>query len=170
VEEGLATPFSRQTATELLTYAKNIRIHFNESLGRFEVQLNDPNILEIELTEQILYVLGFEQNKRLKNGDHAKYAPDLRGSISHLCVYMNHGVAEEIIFGNTFSNLLQIVAVEGQNGDVIQKEFQHPLMHKITAREIDSLDIEIRSLDGRFIHFDYGSIILTLIFKKMIYF
>jgi hypothetical protein len=169
-EEGLRTPFSQETAAELLSVAKNIKIHFNEPLGRFEVLLADPNILEIELTEQIKYVLGFEQGGRLKNGDQAKYAPDMRGSISHLCVYLDSGVAEQIIFGNTFSSLLQLVAVEGQNGDVIQREFQHPLMHNIVAREIDAIDVEIRSLDGRFVHFDYGSVILTLVFKKMIYF
>jgi hypothetical protein len=43
-------------------------------------------------------------------------------------------------------------------------------MHNIVAREIDAIDVEIRSLDGRFVHFDYGSVILTLVFKKMIYF
>lgn len=170
VEEGLKTPQSKETAKELMNFAKAVKIEYNEAVGRFEVKLEDPNISHIVLTSQISYVLGFEEGRALKDGDVAKYAPDLRGSVSHLCVYINSGLAEDIIFGNTFTNLLQIVGVEGKAGEVVQREFQHPLMHKVIAREIDSIDIEIRSMDGRFVHFDYGTVILTLLFKKQIYF
>lgn len=170
VEEGVRTPFGKETATELKSFAKNIKLNYNEAVGRFEVKIGDKAVDRIELTPQISYVLGFEEGRAFKDGDMAKYAPDLRGSVSHLCVYMGSGAVEEIIFGHSLSNLLQIVAVEGQNGDVIQKEFQHPLMHKIVAREIDTLDFEIRSLDGRLVNFDYGTIVLTLLFKKSIYF
>uniref|UniRef100_A0A914I1F6 Uncharacterized protein n=1 Tax=Globodera rostochiensis TaxID=31243 RepID=A0A914I1F6_GLORO len=54
-----------------------------------------------------------------------------------------------MIFGNTFANLLQVIAVEGKSGSVVEKDFQSPLFHKIIAREVDVLDVEIRTLTGR---------------------
>jgi hypothetical protein len=65
-------------------------------------------------------------------------------------VYSDSRVAVQIILGKTFSKLLQLVSLEGHNGDIIQMEFQHPLMHNITAKEINAIDAEIRSLDGCF--------------------
>jgi hypothetical protein len=82
-----------------------------------------------------------------------------------MCV-LDSGVAEQIIFGNTVFSLLELVDFEGQNGDVIQLELHQPLMHNIVAREIDVIGVEICSLDGRFVHFDYGSVILMLVLRK----
>jgi hypothetical protein len=91
------------------------------------------------LKGQIKYVLVFVQGGRLRNGDQTKYAPGMHCSIASY-VYLDCRVTE-IIFGNTITNLLQPIAVEGYNGDVIQREFQLPLMHNILAKEIDAIDV-----------------------------
>jgi hypothetical protein len=70
------------------------------------------------------------------------------------CAYLSNGLAEQIIFGNTFSNLMQLLDLEGYSGEIIQREFLHPLMHNITAKEINAIDAEIRSMDGCFVHFN----------------
>ncbi|KAL3082297.1 hypothetical protein niasHT_031470 [Heterodera trifolii] len=71
-----------------------------------------------------------------------------------------------MIVGNTFANLLQVIAVEGKSGSVVEKDFQSPLFHKIIAREVDVLDVEIRTLTGREVPFEFGQVVLTLQFKK----
>jgi len=75
-----------------------------------------------------------------------------------------------MIIGNTFANLLQVIAVEGQVGQVVEKNFSAPIFHKIMAKDMDILDIEIRSLTGREVPFDFGQVILTLQFKKTVIF
>jgi hypothetical protein len=75
-----------------------------------------------------------------------------------------------MIIGNTFANLLQVIAVEGQVGQVVEKNFTAPIYHKIIAKEMDVVDVEIRSLTGREVPFDFGQVILTLQFKKTVIF
>jgi hypothetical protein len=71
-----------------------------------------------------------------------------------------------MIIGNKFANLLQVIAVEGKVGQVIEKNFPSPLFHKIIAKDLDVIDVEIRSLTGREVPFEFGQVILTLQFKK----
>ncbi|KAL3112276.1 hypothetical protein niasHT_013295 [Heterodera trifolii] len=123
-------------------------------------------ISHITLTDQLAYVLGYEQEQEIRNEELAKYAVDLGGGVSHLCIYLNSGVIESMIVGNTFANLLQVIAVEGKSGNVVEKDFQSPLFHKIIAREVDVLDVEIRTLTGREVPFEFGQVVLTLQFKK----
>jgi hypothetical protein len=169
-ERGNRLPLSDLTVEQLISFSKAIRFVYNENIARFELVCTDDRIDHVQLTPQLAYALGFEENLKMRHGQMAYYAPDLRGAMSQLCVYMNHGVMESIIFGNSFSNLLQMVAVEGNSGETIQKLFTNPLMHRVVAREIDSMDFEIRSIDGRLVKFDYGQIILTLLFKKNLIF
>ena len=84
--------------------------------------------------------------------------------------------------GDTFANLLQIIAVEGNTGQVIERNYPSPLFHRMTAKDLDVIDVEIRSLTGfdtifiqlevlgREVPFEYGQVILTLQFKKTITF
>lgn len=170
VERGSRTRMTRARADEYMAIVKGFRFVYNEELARFELVITNDKISHVRLTPQICYVLGFDEGVDIRAGQIARYAVDLRGAMSQLCIYMNHGVMESIIFGNTFSNLLQIVAVEGNSGETIQKLFTTPLMHRVVAKEIESMDFEIRSIDGRLVKFDYGQIVLTLLFKRVLQF
>jgi len=75
-----------------------------------------------------------------------------------------------MIVGNTFANLLQVIAVEGQVGQIVEKNFSSPLFHKIIAKDMDMIDIEIKSLNGRQVPFEFGEVILSLQFKKTLIF
>ena len=50
--------------------------------------------------------------------------------------------------GDTFANLLQIIAVEGNTGQVIERNYPSPLFHRMIAKDLDVIDVEIRSLTG----------------------
>ncbi|KAL3113792.1 hypothetical protein niasHT_013851 [Heterodera trifolii] len=141
---------TREEKEELIELVKGFRFYFTEQIGRFELKVFNGKISHITLTDQVAYVLGYEQEQEIRNEELAKYAVDLGGGVSHLCIYLNSGVIESMIVGNTFANLLQVIAVEGKSGSVVEKDFQSPLFHKIIAREVDVLDVEIRTLTGRF--------------------
>jgi hypothetical protein len=79
-------------------------------------------------------------------------------------------IKESMIIGDTFANLLQVIAVEGNMGQVIEKNYPSPLFHRITAKDLDIIDVEIRSLTGREVPFEFGQVILTLQFKKTVTF
>ncbi|KAL3069563.1 hypothetical protein niasHT_031511 [Heterodera trifolii] len=140
---------TREEKNELIELVKGFRFYFADELGRFTLRIFSDKISHITLTDQLAYVLGYEQQQEIHNEDQAKYAVDLAGGVSHLCIYLNSGIIESMIFGNTFANLLQVIAVEGTSGSVVEKDFQSPLFHKIVAREVDVLDVEIRTLTGR---------------------
>ncbi|KAL3124795.1 hypothetical protein niasHT_003181 [Heterodera trifolii] len=160
---------TREEKEELIELVKGFRFYFTEQIGRFELKVFNGKISHITLTDQLAYVLGYEQEQEIRNEELAKYAVDLGGGVSHLCIYLNSGVIESMIVGNTFANLLQVIAVEGKSGSVVEKDFQSPLFHKIIAREVDVLDVEIRTLTGREVPFEFGQVVLTLQFKKQVY-
>ncbi|KAL3114331.1 hypothetical protein niasHT_011732 [Heterodera trifolii] len=139
---------TREEKNELIELVKGFRFYFADVLGRFTLRIFSDKISHITLTDQLAYVLGYEQQQEIHNEDQAKYAVDLAGGVSHLCIYLNSGIIESMIFGNSFANLLQVIAVEGTSGSVVEKDFQSPLFHKIVAREVDVLDVEIRTLPG----------------------
>ncbi|KAL3080409.1 hypothetical protein niasHS_011568 [Heterodera schachtii] len=157
---------TREEKEELIELVKGFRFYFTEQIGRFELKVFNGKISHITLTDQLAYVLGHEQEQEIRNEELAKYAVDLGGGVSHLCIYLNSGVIESMIVGNTFANLLQVIAVEGKSGSVVEKDFQSPLFHKIIAREVDVLDVEISTLTGREVPFEFGQVVLTLQFKK----
>jgi len=55
-------------------------------------------------------------------------------------------------------------------GDIVEQRYETPLFSKIRVREIDEIGIELRTLSNRLVPFDYGVVIVTLLFKKLIVF
>ena len=117
-----------------------------------------------------LYVLGYEEDKEIYSGDWARYSIDLRGGVSHICVYINNNIIENMIVGDQLTSLLQIVAVSGEPGDIVEKKYDSPLFSRIVTKEIQEIEIELQTLEGRLVPFDYGTTIVTLQFRKAIIF
>jgi hypothetical protein len=135
--------------SEILNLARGILFHYDKEIGRFVLKISDQKISHVHLSKQIGFAIGYDEGQEIFNGQYAKYAVDLHGGVSHICVYINNGLIESMIFGNTFANLLQIIAVEGQIGQIVERNYSSPLFHKVVARDMDLVDIEIRTLDGR---------------------
>uniref|UniRef100_A0A914HC94 Uncharacterized protein n=1 Tax=Globodera rostochiensis TaxID=31243 RepID=A0A914HC94_GLORO len=113
---------TREEKQELIALIKGFRFYYMEDIGRFMLKIFDNKISHITLTDQLAYVLGYEQEQQILNEDLAKYSVDLGGGVSHLCIYLNSGIIESMIFGNTFANLLQVIAVEGKSGSVFYQQ------------------------------------------------
>lgn len=66
--------------------------------------------------------------------------------------------------------MLQVIAVEGEVGQIVEKNYPSPIYYKIIAKDLDILDVEVKTLTGRYVPFQFGDLILTLQFKKSIVF
>jgi hypothetical protein len=58
----------------------------------------------------------------------------------------------------------------GGAGDINEMIYDTPVMSKLVTKEINEIGIEIRSMEGRPIPFEYGIVIVTLVFKRLISF
>ncbi|KAI3419442.1 hypothetical protein GPALN_006686 [Globodera pallida] len=82
---------TREEKQELIALVKGFRFYYMEDIGRFMLKIFDNKISHITLTDQLAYVLGYEQEQQILNDDLAKYSVDLGGGVSHLCIYLNSG-------------------------------------------------------------------------------
>jgi len=158
-----------------LTLIKNIidsiSFEYNIDFARFRLLFNHENIDHISLSPQLGYVLGFENPQNIKSKEVAKYGSDLRGGFSSFAVYAN-GLTENMIIGNSLSSLLRVVSVSGATpGEYNEKIYDTPIYARVLPREINEIEIELRTLDnGRLVPFAYGTVLIVLIFKKVINF
>ena len=158
-----------------LTLLKNIidsiNFDYNIDFARFRLVFTHSNIDHISLSPQLGYVLGFETPQNIQNKEIAKYGSDLRGGFSSFAVYAN-GLTENMIIGNSLSSLLRVVSVSGATpGEYNEKIYDTPIYARVLPREINEIEIELRTLDnGRLVPFAYGTVLIVLIFKKVINF
>ncbi|KAL7080354.1 hypothetical protein ACQ4LE_000098 [Meloidogyne hapla] len=149
----------------------SIEFQYNVDFGRFRLVFDHPNIIHISFSSQLGYVLGFENPHKVKHDEIAKYGCDLRGGFSSFAVYVK-GLTENMIIGNSLSSLLRVVSVAGSNpGEYNEKIYDTPIYARVLPREINEIEIELRTMDnGRLVPFSYGTVLVVLIFKKVINF
>jgi hypothetical protein len=114
---------------------------------------------------------GFADPSNLKNNATSINSCDFSRGISGFAVCAKD-LTERMILGNTTGSLLRIVSVESQykQGMMVEKIYDSPMFMRVMPREINEIEIEIRTLSGQFVPFIYGTVIVTLIFKKVIKF
>uniref|UniRef100_A0A914KT95 Uncharacterized protein n=1 Tax=Meloidogyne incognita TaxID=6306 RepID=A0A914KT95_MELIC len=117
------------------------------------------------------YVLGFENTNMVQNREIAKYGCDLRGGFSSFAVYTK-GLTENMIIGNSLSSLLRVVSVAGAKpGEYNENIYDSPIYARVLPKEVNEIEIEIRTMDnGRLVPFSFGTVLIVLIFKKVINF
>uniref|UniRef100_A0A1I8BFM7 Uncharacterized protein n=1 Tax=Meloidogyne hapla TaxID=6305 RepID=A0A1I8BFM7_MELHA len=98
-----------------------------------------------------------------------KYGIDLKGGFTSFAVY-SKGLTSSVIMGNSVSSLLRIVAVENKSGGVIERVYDHPMFIPVLPRELNEVEIELRWMNGSLVKFDHGTVIVTLMFNKLIKF
>jgi hypothetical protein len=137
----------------------------HSSLSIIEPQM--PLIKGIGFTPQLAYALGFD-DKWIHSEQMAEHPVDLQAGFHHLYVYA-HDLTENIVVGDKMASLLRIVTVTGQQDDVVEVNYDNPIMSRVVPNEINQIEIEIRRDDGRLVPFEWGTVIITLVFKKAVY-
>lgn len=125
-------------------------------------------VKQVELTEQLAYILGFDQQV-VAQTTIGKFMPDMRGGVSSFHVYAP-GLIEPMMFGDVTAPVLRIVNIRGEQDEIIEEQFLAIQYHKLLTKEIAEIFIEIRASNGSLMPFQYGNCCLTLHFKKAAYF
>ena len=128
---------------------------------------------EVELywtfDDTLHYILGYQESDLKKPEGTAKYPVDIYGSNHALYVYTN--IIKESFVGNQKSQILRIIPLEKNinNDQVIMKSksFNPILFFPLRMHSFDMIEIEIRDATGRYIVFESGRVIVTLMFKKI---
>jgi len=150
-----------------ISIAKLVNFVYLPEIGRFIVDIRNEEVTHVKLSKQICYVLGYEEDKEIKDQDTAKYSPDMRGGVSHICVYIEN-LYDEMAFGDSLAPLLQVVTVFGNPGDIIEKRYDSPMFSRVKVKEVNEIGVELKTLTNRYVPFDYGTVICTLYFKKLV--
>ena len=116
------------------------------------------------MSEQLQYMLGYETRVLKEDGEEAKYPPDLKAGIATLYVYSN--IIEPQIVGNTCVPLLRIVHVHGIPGEFIEKIYTSPHYLPVIVKDLETINIAIKSDSGQFIGFNSGKTVVQLHFRK----
>nr|CAD2200792.1 unnamed protein product [Meloidogyne enterolobii] len=174
--EGLLKKYSylrkdKIDATVQKKIIDSINLSFHKDFKRFKMEYSHPNIKYISFSPQLGYVLGFENSNMVMNNEIAKYGSDLRGGFSSFAVY-SKGLTENMIVGNSLSSLLRVVSVSGATpGEYHEKIYDSPIYIRVLPKEINEIEIELRTMDGgRLVPFAFGTVMIVLIFKKVINF
>ncbi|KAF7636006.1 hypothetical protein Mgra_00004587 [Meloidogyne graminicola] len=149
----------------------SINLSYLFDFERFKVTFNHPKIKYLSFSNQLGYVLGFENPNMVQKNEVAKYGCDLRGGFSSFAVY-SKGLTENMIIGNSLSSLLRVVSVAGATpGQYYEKIYDSPIYARVMPKEVNEIEIELRTMDnGRLVPFEFGTVLLVLIFKKVINF
>ncbi|EFP04198.1 hypothetical protein CRE_13794 [Caenorhabditis remanei] len=139
-------------------------INFKVENDVLKVQFKDSNVLFIEFDKECAYFLGFH-NCIVKNNETASSSIDFFGNISTLYVYCD--VVDQTIVGNSKSSLLTVIPCKGKYGEMVQHTFPVPRYLPLMNGTIDSIKVQILSEFGDRIHFNWGSTIITLHFRKI---
>jgi hypothetical protein len=123
----------------------SLKFNYLHEKKRFTLSYNPPNYVEhsslsiiepqmplikgIGFTPQLAYALGFD-DKWIQSGHVAEHPVDLQAGFHHLYVYA-HNLTENIVVGDKMTSLLRIVTVTGQQDDVVEVNYDTPMMSRV---------------------------------------
>ncbi|KAL3110918.1 hypothetical protein niasHT_014859 [Heterodera trifolii] len=146
------------------------RFSFDVEQQRFRLELDQSRIRQVELSDQLAYILGFHKRHLSAPVNVARYQPDMKGGVSSFYVYAP-GLIEPVIIGNVCAPVLRMVCIRGaQPDDMIEEAYTAVQYHQLITKEIAEIFIEIRTPTGALMPFQYGTCTLTLHFRKSHYF
>ncbi|KAH7697020.1 Protein Y57G11C.20 [Aphelenchoides avenae] len=155
-------------STEALDLVRRTRFIYDRALNRFRMETDPERVRFVAVSPQLGFTLGYERGDKITHEEMAVYPPDMRGGISNIAIYCS--IADNVILGDRMTSLLRVIAVTGKPGDILEKTYDAPIFSRISDREVSDIEIEIRTMEGRLIPFEYGVAVVTLQFRKMLYY
>jgi hypothetical protein len=156
-----------QAIEDLKTIHMKIKWTFNPLIKRVGVSFIDRYVKKITVSPHLQYMLGLQFNDTELYGNGmilAKYPVDLRAGIDALYVYCD--LLENQIIGNVRAPLLRILPVQGQFGEIIDKDFVAKHYIPVLKKEFQTVHISIKDDTNKPIPFSFGKAVVKLHFKK----
>ena len=137
--------------------------------GRVAVNFNSNVIEYIEFNNELRHILGFDSNKKkFFNQEYAPFRADLKADLHNFVVYETNGLIQRTMFSESLAPVLRVVTIRGEIGKPIEENYPNPMRVPVQAVEIDELNFEIRTLSNKPILFQYGTVVMTLAFRRML--
>ena len=169
---GTKRKFDANSKTRKLTHEEienlkhGLRFHFNKDKGRFVLKDASGLVKYISMSDQMTYMLGYEENQKIRPNVIAKYTPDIQKGIHRFCIYENSGLTELMIFGDKMTSLLRVVNVTSKPGENVEQCYTAPMYKRVIAREVSEIDISIKTMQGKLVPFNYGETLVFLVFRR----
>jgi hypothetical protein len=141
---------------------RNIDMAYNPVTRKVTVDL--INGAKIFMYKRMAALFGFKNGERMTTSTEAPYVFDITGGIHAMHVYTN--IVNSQIVGHTKSQLLRLVGIIGQDGEVVTRVFQTPYYLGVAQRYIDCIEIEVTDQKGERIRFNRGRFTAVLHFRK----
>lgn len=167
LEDGKINKEKTKQLEILKKVPRSIFWSFDPVMKRVTVKFNKDIISVVRISEQLKYMLGF-QDRDLYNWegykDLAKYPIDMRGGVDALYVYCD--LVENQVVGNVREPLLRILPVQGFYGEIVDKDFVARHYIPILKKEFSTVHISIKSDRDILIPFSFGKVIVKLHFRS----
>ncbi|KAL9971087.1 hypothetical protein ACROYT_G023573 [Oculina patagonica] len=138
-----------------------IQLSFDTMSERVTVTLGNGS--KLHLGENLGLMLGFGGEITLTETTTAPYISDVSDGIQSIYIYSN--IVDSQIVGDVRAPLLRIVPAEGNNGSIINKNFDNPQYLPVGTKEFETIELLIRDDVGRKISFERGRVVITLSFR-----
>lgn len=149
---------------------KHVSIAYSPIEQRFMLRINKDYVESVEFSPQLAYMLGFKENvQHTEQYSIAKHLPDVTGGVNSLYIYAP-GLIEPALIGNGMGPVLRIVNVGDSEKERHEENFGTAIQyHRLLHKDIQEIQIEVRTEEGQLVPFDYGVCRLVLQFKKVFY-
>ena len=127
------------------------------------------NVTKVTLQNRLSVQLGFPLNHNLLTTDSSVLPADLSfGYPNQALIYTN--IIDYQLIGNSYAKVIKTITLNRPRkfGTSSNKSF-HPVQYvELSEREIDTVSVDIRDVEGKFVPFLYGIFILTLHFSSSV--
>lgn len=137
-------------------------------LGRLQYVFDHIRVHRIYLSPSLGHVTGFGK-QAIYPYQIARYSPDLKAGVNQFIVYETNGLIGNSLFGDKNTRVLRHVPIRGKPGDVIDENYPNPILVPVVAQDINELHFELRTMDGKLMPFQYGTVTMVLYFKRKIF-
>jgi len=163
-----------ETVTDILKaiFIKDMqdKISFNFNAVTKRVRIKVKNNARVILHKGLAEILGFEPtvisstNERGEAFMESPFAADPSAHFKVLFVYTD--VVESQIVGDVLAPLLRIVHVTGIDGDLVNVQYDRPHYLPVSRKDIETLEIVIRTHTGDLTPFERGRSYVKLHFRQ----
>lgn len=146
-------------------------LHFELHKNTERVQITaSKHVSGLYLSEHLRYMLGVAEPEWIPFWPEeltytARLLPDLNGSFNTLFIYCS--LVEPQIVGNILAPVLRTVNIQGKHGEFIEKIYLDPHYIKLQKRKFQTVDIEIKTDQDKFVNFQFGKVIVKLHLRKI---
>ena len=135
---------------------------YHAVLQKVTVQVYDD--CQIELSPTLQQMLGMHDTYLGQGMHRSVHVVDVNQGYYSLYVYCN--LIEPWLVGDSRAPLLHIVPIEGHNGQMITKTYQHIHYLPLLQKHFQTIEIDIKKDTGEHVPFELGKLVVTLHFRK----